>query len=474
MSPSPARRRVAAISAALAILAAGGLAALLWRGVGRPKAAGAGSASAPAIVFIVVDMLRADRLSSCGYGRPTTPNLDAFARGEGAAATCRAYAPGTWTLPSHASFFTGEEVPIHGADFMLHAEGKPSVSLWGEPARPLAGEFRTLAEKLGARGYETVLVSGNPIVSQRAATGLARGFDVVRDAARFGDLYGKALVGKLDDALAEAQARGKPIFLFVNVADAHHPWLPIPDGVGWVPPRAGLDNRPRLPETFYPRFLRGQLDAGQRQSFLEHAVDSYDYAVFRADRTFGAVLAVLDRRGLLAGPNRIVVTSDHGELLGEHELVGHGLFVREGISRVPLMFRASEGAAVRLDPAAPISALTAHDLVLGGALPKAPRAVRAAGFPDGLLVELFGADRFGSAHAAAWDAMEKIEWSDAGFSRIDLGADPGEDRPAPLAADAPGRPALERFVARIQETADRAGAPSKEMIESLRALGYVQ
>ena len=70
----------------------------------------------PNIVMIVLDTIRSDHLSICGYERPTTPVLEDLVR-QAQAATCDAYAPGTWTLPSHASFFTGLSVPDHGAHF---------------------------------------------------------------------------------------------------------------------------------------------------------------------------------------------------------------------------------------------------------------------------------------------------------------------------------------------------------------------
>jgi arylsulfatase A-like enzyme len=428
----------------------------------------------PDVVFIVLDMVRADRLSLCGYAKPTSPRLEALARVPGTASTCRAYAPGTWTLPSHASFFTGEEVPVHGADFMLRAAGKESIPLWGEPVRPLAPRFETLAETFRKRGYATALVSGNPVVGERSATGLARGFDVVRDTDRFGSLYGDDLVRAVGEALDEASTAkpGRPRFLFVNISDAHHPWLPIPEGFGWLPPRTGLDSRPRLSETPYPRFLRGQLGAEERAALLEHVSDSYDYAVYRADRTLGAALDLMKRRGRFGGAHRLVVTSDHGELLGEHELLGHGTFVYEGIARVPLLYRASEGA-VRIDASAPIAALSAYDLASKGALPARPRPVRSAGFPDGLLTELFG-ERFSRANAALWSGDEKVTWSEGDYGAFDLAADPDEAQPRPLPADHPRRAALDGFVAQMRETAEREAEPSKEMVEALRALGYVR
>jgi len=484
----PSRRRIVALAAAVLALVAAGVALVLWHLPGEApppsrypepakepaRADAADGPARPAVVFVVLDMLRADRLSLCGYGRPTTPSLVALCE-RGAAATCRAYAPGTWTLPSHASYMTGEEVPVHGADCLADPAGAESVSLWGDPVRPLGDGLPTLAERMRRDGYETVLVSGNPIVSEGAATGLARGFDVVRESRLFGDHYGERLVASVRSALDEAATSGRPLFLFVNVCDAHHPWDPIPEGVGWAPPRPGLDNRPRLPENPYPRFFRGQMGDDEKERFLEAASDSYDWAVFRADRTFGRVLEVLEERGVLAGDFRLVVTSDHGEFLGEHDLLSHGIFVREPDTRVPLLYFERE-AGERRGPTGftePISALVAHDLALDGALPEEPRPVRAVGYPDGLMSRLFGG-RLDATTAALWIGSEKLYYENGSWSLHDLTSDPGEVSPSPLPADHPSREAFERFVARALETGRRKSSATPEMIEALRRLGYVR
>ena len=67
------------------------------------------------VVFVVLDNVRADHLSLCGYERPTSPNLEAFAAT--AWSSCEAVVPGSWTVPSHASFLTGLEVAHHGAHY---------------------------------------------------------------------------------------------------------------------------------------------------------------------------------------------------------------------------------------------------------------------------------------------------------------------------------------------------------------------
>ena len=424
----------------------------------------------PAVVFIVMDMVRADRLSLCGYGRPTSPNLTALAREAGVSHTCRAYAPGTWTLPSHASFFTGQEVPVHGADCLLEHEGKESVSLWGDMVRPLTGQLETLAERM-SKDHETVMVSGNPVVSRWSATGLDRGFEVVRESRAFGDNYGLDLVIALEDALDEAGGN-EPLFLFINIADAHHPWREIPRGVEWVGPRPALDNRPRIPDNPYPRFFRGQMDDAEREDFLTWAGDSYDWAVFRSDRTLGAVLKVLESRGITKGPHRIVITSDHGEYLGEHDLLSHGIFVYEEDTRVPFLYRNSESdTPLTLD--GPVSALEAYDLALTGRLPNKPRPVRAAGYPDGLLSKLFG-DRLVATTAAHWNGKEKLFYLNGEYSLFDLAEDPDEASPEPLPEDHPLRHSFEKFVRQVIETGKRSVEPTPEMIEALKKLGYVR
>jgi len=462
----------------LAALVAGGITYQLTRENDEPEH----------VVLVVLDMLRADHLSLCGYERPTTPNLESLAGRPGAMSTCRAYSPGTWTLPSHASFFTGEEVPVHGADCLGEPEGKESVSLWGDPVRPLGQGLPTLAERFRERGYRTVMVSGNPIVSRWARTGLDRGFDVVEESRQFGDLYGVDLITALERALERA-GDDRPLFVFVNICDAHHPWRAVPPGLDWVEPRPPLDNRPRLPETPYPRFLRDQMSADERAAFLEHARDSYDYAVWRADRTLGEVVRTLDAREPGARGSRLVVTSDHGEFLGEHDLLSHAIFVYEEDTRVPLIYLTSDADEPRphgkgkeknvgpgLTPGRfpePISALAAHDLALDGRLRDPARPVRAVGYPDALMSRLFG-ERLLVTTAAWWSGREKLFLKNDELSRIDLDADPRELSPEPLEADHPLRKRFEAFAEQIRATAARASEPTPEMIEALRKLGYVE
>jgi hypothetical protein len=214
------------------------------------------------------------------------------------------------------------------------------------------------------------------------------------------------------------------------------------------------------------------MSADEKAEFLAHARDAYDYAVWRSDATFGRVIQILRARGLGLESYRLVVTSDHGEFLGEHDLLSHAIFTYEPDTRVPLVFASSAAAEQRGGFPEPIAALAAHDLALDGALRDRRRPVRAVGYPDALMGELFG-DRLRATTAAWWSGKEKLFWINGDYRRFDLAADPEEMSPSPLGEDHHLRARFEAFVEQIRATADRTSEPTPEMIEALRKLGYV-
>ncbi|MDX1745907.1 MAG: sulfatase-like hydrolase/transferase, partial [Halobacteriales archaeon] len=111
----------------------------------------------PDVVFVVLDTVRKDRLSAYGYERPTSPGLESFA--DEATRFEEAVAPAPWTLPVHASLFTGLYPSEHGAS----------------QERPYLEGTTTLAESLSAAGYATACYSSNAWITPY--TGLTRGFD---------------------------------------------------------------------------------------------------------------------------------------------------------------------------------------------------------------------------------------------------------------------------------------------------------
>ena len=119
--------------------------------------------NSPNILFIVLDTVRADRLSLYGYERPTTPNLKRLSQRGVRFDNARATAP--WTLASHASMFTG------------HWPHEVGAGSW---MTPLRGNLPTLAEYVGAHGYATAGFIANVVYCSQES-GLARGFTHYED-----------------------------------------------------------------------------------------------------------------------------------------------------------------------------------------------------------------------------------------------------------------------------------------------------
>ncbi len=281
----------------------------------------------PNILLVSIDTLRADRMSLYGANRPTTPRLDAWAARR-AVTFEKAIAAAPWTLPSHTSLFSGLDAHRHGV-------------VYSEPV-PLG--IPLLAEMLRESGYLTAAITGAGYLDPRY--GLHRGFDRYR-------YWGRAPGGPneirdgADRAIAFLkEARDFPFFLFFHTYEVHPPlrarepwfshWSRLP-GDRYVVPEsaegpAGRDGNfrfalhpPRDPELREP--LPTELSA------LPY--DLYDSGVASADDHVGRILDQLAASGLEDG-TIVVVTSDHGESLGEHGLAGHGFLYDDNLW-VPLV-----------------------------------------------------------------------------------------------------------------------------------------
>lgn len=419
------------------------------------------------VVLVVLDNVRADRLSLCGYERRTSRRLEGLCRRPGASCTCRAIAPSSWTLPSHASFFTGLDVPEHGAGMAGIGE---RVGV-GTVARPLGPEPSTLAEEMAQRGYRTVLVSANPLLS--GPSGLTRGFERVEIAESFGSWYGRPLIQVLDRLLRrELSPHDGPLFLVVNIADAHQPWAEVPEGVEGIPPRGAL-SFPLDPQSGNPerrRFVRGEMPEEEAVELLAHLDDVYDYGVLRADRVLGGLLRILHEGGWWTEDLRLVVTSDHGEHLGDHGLLGHaGPFLYDEIAAVPLVAVGTAAGA----PAGPVSAVGVHNLILDGTLGEAARPpVRAYAYPSEPWSRWYGPAYGGHPAVGVWWRGGKALLQGAGARRFDLEADPRELSPRGV-EDPDLEATLARMSAAVSVAPGAAGAEDPEMEELLRSLGYL-
>lgn len=420
----------------------------------------------PTVVLVVLDTVRADHLSLCGYERPTSPALEALAAG--AAVHCRAYAPGSWTLPSHASFFTGLEPIAHGAHAIT--SGIDDWSGMGSRSRPLPEGIPTLAESMGARGFQALAVSGSPVVSE--TMGLMRGFEAYTVARHWGELGGSRLASAVADLLDE-HADERPLFLFVNVADAHQPWGAVPEGVDWLVPRPRLGWDKSSPEGDWQRFVEGRMPEPEATELIDHAVDSYDWAVHQADSAMSEVLAILDAMGFCEAGCRVVVTSDHGEFLGEDQLLDHGHELLEANVRVPVLVWDSRAGAVLPSFDEPsLSALEVYDLVLEGQRPQRARRVSSMAWPHARRCRHVEGLAFCSTSAALWLDYERLLWRDGVTSRGQVVR--GEVQAVEAAfEDHPSADRLSRLAERVHRDTRDDRKVDQHVTELLEALGYL-
>jgi arylsulfatase A-like enzyme len=294
----------------------------------------------PNIVLITLDTLRADRLGCYGYHKNTSPKIDGFA--EGATLYKNAHTTAPWTLPSHASMFTGLYPFEHGArtyrlkdsELPLDTDEAPTIT---HNVKGLEVEADTLAERLGISGYLTAAVMANTIFLKRRY-GLAQGFDVY-------DLkFGPGLeINKRVFTWLAGRDRERPFFLFVNYMDVHAPYLArarsrLVDPA--IPYSKELGRR--IGENILKR--DGEVRPGDLQLFS----DWYDLAVATVDEAIGQLLERLKRDGLFDDA-LILIVSDHGEYLGEKDLSGHSKDVYEPTMAVPIIVKAPRQSESRVD-----------------------------------------------------------------------------------------------------------------------------
>ena len=308
----------------------------------------AAAPGAPNVLVIVVDTLRADHVSCYGYPRPTTSRLDHLAQ-QGVLFE-NAVSPSSWSLPSHVSLVTGRYVYEHGV-------GNVQPRPWGGWGSAGLGGFPTLGEALQQRGYRSGAFSANRTYFSHDL-GFGRGFVHFEDyfhspadmfvrtlyGREFSRIYlirsDKSLIKRVLRAagwtsLLEQDAEGsgsyggafgirkradvineevlrwvdrdrrRPFFAFLNYFDVHDPY---------GAPHA-------YPKPAWPQ---------------QTAIDQYDDGVKYDDDYLGRLMQALDDRGL-AGNTLVIVTSDHGESLGQHNLETHGRALYWELIHVPLV-----------------------------------------------------------------------------------------------------------------------------------------
>jgi arylsulfatase A-like enzyme/Flp pilus assembly protein TadD len=263
------------------------------------------------VVLITIDTLRADYVGSYGSKLARTPTLDRLAAGGVRFET--AISPTPITMPSHASIMTGLDPTLHG----VHSNAKFRLD----------DGIPTIAEQFQANGFETAAFISSVVLDRRY--GLARGFDTYDDRMGFrrnieaatGGYAERTADEVVDATLQWLESAPNRFFLWVHFYDPHGSYDP--------------------PRGFRPK-QSAPTDSPEEIGTLEYAKQVFPplYAgeIYFADTELGRLLRVMDRK-FSADRTLLVVTSDHGESLGEHDELTHTLTLYDATQKVPLLIK---------------------------------------------------------------------------------------------------------------------------------------
>lgn len=336
------RNTLAPLAAIVPLIAIGMLAGASYLESKAVAALPPAKRNSPNVILITLDTVRAESLSLYGYNRRTSPELDRLARS--GAVFDNAIAPAPWTLPTHASIFTGR----YAKDLNFS---------W---TTPLDGTYRTLAEELTSNGYETAGFVANLEYCLREV-GLARGMiryedfpitpgQVILSGALGRELANSTLVRRgldyhetlnrktsedlNDDFLNWLAKRDtqRPFFAFLNYYDAHEPLLPPEPFDGMFGP-----TKPTVPFEYDTNGVTLTDRKNWTGAEVERFRNAYDSSIAYQDHYLGELFERLRKLGFLEN-TLVIITSDHGESIGEHGIIGHGNSLYYETLHVPLLF----------------------------------------------------------------------------------------------------------------------------------------
>ena len=398
-----------------------------------------GRRTPPNLVLITLDTTRADHLGAWGYRDAHTPNLDALAARGTRFARCDTAAP--ITLPSHSTLLTGLFPPRHGV-----RDNGTFV---------LSPKVETLAERLAARGYDTAAVVSAVVLARRQ--GLDQGFRIYDDDMGTGYAQGTVVSERTAEnttaaAVSTLAKLRPPFFLWVHYYDPHEEYRP--------------------PTRF--------ADAAKGPHRL------YDGEIAYMDEQIGELLKKLPK------DTDVLAVGDHGEMLGEHGEMTHGLLLYRAARRVPLLLAGPDVPAGRVSDALVRTVDVAPTLLaLAGALPE-----KTAAALDGRSLLPVPAGSAGSRptytesflpfFAYKWYPLRSL--GDDRFlylkapksSLYDLTADPGESRDLAAARAKEARSWESRLVDFLKGQGEKLDVPvrpenllSDEQRRQLSSLGYL-
>jgi len=457
-------------------LAAGAAVLLAACGGGVPAPAPAPEPRA-SVLLLTIDTLRADHLGVYGYTRNTSQHLDALAR-EG---TVFDYAYTYWpkTRGSFVALLTGRRDAQTG-----YSKTHPGLLAFNP----------TLAGVLQAAGYRTAAIVDNGNVA--AAHGYAKGFETYRETWQE-----KALATEMDRARAITEGgvrflreapRDRPFLLWLHYVNPHTPYTPPPPyDAAYVDEEARAGPRLSVVPGFHGGIPRQWAVPGQRR--LGYYVSQYDGEIAAADEQAGQVLRALRDTGWW-DRTVVVVTSDHGESLGEHGYYfDHGEDLFDPSVRIPLIVSAP-GARRGARSQALASTLDLVPTILDAVKVSYPPELAGRSLLGAVKGADAGWDRLFARNdrnlTAAFDRRHKVVVTpgerEPRLALYDRVSDPGETRD--LARERPEevrrqRPELDLFLERAEREWARTrtllgGVPSPaamtpEACASLRALGYL-
>jgi arylsulfatase A-like enzyme len=303
-------------------------------GGGAAAAGGTATGSEPpqGVILVFADTLRRDHLGVYGYARPTSPVIDRLAREGALFRDC--VGQGSWTKVAASSLMTGLYPTSHGVAEFAHRLQSSAV---------------TLAEAYRQAGYATVSFSS--ILFTGRFTNLHQGFEEVHEDSSLPDRGSSKTAREYVDRLLpwlEAH-RGEPFFVFLHVSDPHDPYKPYaPYDALWADPARAAEHErhakevrefisdPLLKAFGMPtkaELVKGGIDP---EAYVEHERGWYDGSIRGMDVEIGRLVERLrslglDRRTLL------VFTGDHGEEFYEHGRSFHGQSVYGEMNNMPLI-----------------------------------------------------------------------------------------------------------------------------------------
>jgi len=470
-----------------------------------PKRDQAKTGQRPNVVLIVMDTVRADHTSVYGYDRDTTPFLRELAKE--ATLYTRAFAVSDFTLPTHASMFTGLYPRTHGAYY-----APPNYP----NGLPLSQRFTTMAEVLQANGYRAAGIVANAGYLS-TSMGFSQGFELFdsrlpeRVAAPSRSPYLRRRVHELLDRFVSTadfepttrraqeinheaetflnQVDG-PFFLFLNYMDAHNPYAPPSPFDRQYPCSYPTIERAERARAAMEPVLTGKRDLLPEERTC--IASGYDGAITYLDSQIRELIGSLRKRGLYEN-TLLMITSDHGEALGTRNQLGHGgVSVYQNEVNIPLLVKYpgvnpearvnAEASQVDLLPTVLEAASIAEPAGLQGiSLRKiekdTSRFIVSVSYPEPWLSALNR--QYARVEMAVIRGDEKLIESSLGKRELfDLSRDINEEHNLYKEND-PGVLALSRMLQDWMRTvppaaSEKHGSIDSSTVERLKSLGYAQ